>query len=97
MAVIEPASHTMKKGIHAETLEESTAGADEVIWFQPHQVGWDMSRLENSKSRLISDHRSLVRIIVERARGHSDNLHIVIMSNSSFGGVHQEIVHRLRA
>ena len=97
IAVIEPASHTMKKGTHAETLAGSTAGADEVIWFQPDNVAWDMSRLENNKSRLISDHTTLIRTVVERARSHSGNLHIVIMSNGSFGGAHREIVQGLRA
>ena len=96
MAVIEPASHTMKKGVHAETLAESTEGADEVIWFQPHHISWDMSRLENTKSRLISDHSSMIRVVVERARNQSDSLHIVIMSNGSFNGAHQEIIQGLR-
>ena len=96
MAVIEPASHTMKKGVHAETLAESTEGADEVIWFQPHHISWDMSRLENTKSRLISDHSSMIRVVVERARNQSDSLHIVIMSNGSFDGAHQEIIQGLR-
>ena len=97
IAVIEPASHTMKKGTHAETLAESTAGADEVLWFQTDKVAWDMSMLENSTSRLISDHITLIRTVVERARCHSGNLHIVIMSNGPFGRAHREIVQSLRA
>lgn len=43
VAVIEPRSNTMKMGVHHDSLIESAAGADQVYWFQPEQVDWDLA------------------------------------------------------
>ncbi len=95
VAVIEPASHTMKKGTHAETLLASSTDADETLWFRPNDIAWDMSRVENARNQLLDDHGNIVKTVIERIRNCSGKLHVVIMSNGSFGGIHEQIAESL--
>src|SRR5579863_2111416 len=41
IAVLEPRSHTMRMGVHRDTLAAAFAGADEVWLYTPADLGWD--------------------------------------------------------
>ena len=47
--VIEPASNTMRAGVHQETLVAACESADEVVWRRPANSGLDLAALEASK------------------------------------------------
>jgi UDP-N-acetylmuramate: L-alanyl-gamma-D-glutamyl-meso-diaminopimelate ligase len=89
-AIIEPASHTMRKGTHQHQLLQSADDADEVIWFQPANADWDMATLESGHSSIESELGALLQHAV--AVPDDRPAHLVIMSNGSFQGVHQQIV-----
>lgn len=94
MAVIEPASHTMRKGTHETTLLASAQSADEIIWFRPEGANWDMSSLATDKSSLHANIDNLLQTVLAR---HIDGpMHVVIMSNGSFQGLHLKIVEGLK-
>ena len=95
LAVIEPASHTMRQGTHEATLGKSVDVADHTIWFKPASVGWDMSPLGRGNATLINDIDKLAATVEARSKSLGKPLHIVIMSNGGFMGVHQKIVNRL--
>ncbi len=95
LAIIEPASHTMKKGTHATTLAQSTSGADHVVWFKPAKVSWDMSLLRNGHTQVLDNTGEIIEAALSAVNKTKTNLHIVIMSNSSFGGLHKTMVERL--
>ena len=97
LAVIEPASHTMKKGTHEHSLDASIAQADEAIWYQPASINWDMNHLSRGNSRLVTDVDQLVDVVTGHARKADSPLHVVIMSNGSFQGAHRRIVDDLTA
>ncbi len=40
--MIEPRSNSMKLGAHRDGLPESVAQADQVIWYAPPNLGWDL-------------------------------------------------------
>ncbi|MCB1657140.1 MAG: UDP-N-acetylmuramate:L-alanyl-gamma-D-glutamyl-meso-diaminopimelate ligase, partial [Pseudomonadales bacterium] len=42
-AIIEPRSNTMRMGTHKDNLAESARDADQVIWYQPAGLDWDLS------------------------------------------------------
>ena len=42
-AIIEPRSNTMRMGTHKDNLAESARDADQVIWYQPSGLDWDLS------------------------------------------------------
>jgi 4-hydroxy-3-polyprenylbenzoate decarboxylase len=43
IAVIEPRSNSMKLGAHRDGLPESVNDADQVIWYAPANLGWDLA------------------------------------------------------
>ncbi|MBT4162605.1 MAG: UDP-N-acetylmuramate:L-alanyl-gamma-D-glutamyl-meso-diaminopimelate ligase, partial [Gammaproteobacteria bacterium] len=95
LAVIEPASHTMKKGTHEDTLLSSIAPADKTLWFEPGSVNWNMAPLNTGTSHVVNDIDTLISGVATQAREAQSPLHIVIMSNGSFQGAHQRIVEAL--
>ena len=97
IAMIEPASHTMKTGVHAETLLASAGDADAVYWYQPDTVKWDMSGLAASDSHLVSSVEQLLKVAKSELAEPNVERHIVIMSNGSFMGLHQKLVKLARA
>lgn len=95
LAVIEPGSHTMRKGTHAQTLENSAQPADYVIWFQPESIEWKMSEhIQNSGHTIIEDRSDLVATTMLHIRQFNIS-HVVVMSNSGFGGFHQQLLDQL--
>jgi UDP-N-acetylmuramate: L-alanyl-gamma-D-glutamyl-meso-diaminopimelate ligase len=95
LAVIEPRSNTMRMGEHRAALAPSTADADQVFWYQPRGLGWSLDDVlaQSKVPALISDDiEELVALIVERALPGDD---VVVMSNGSFGGIHERLLSAL--
>jgi len=95
LAVIEPASHTMRRGVHESSLGASSSAANQTIWFQPGNVDWDMSTLSGKQSLTVDTPDKLFKNVYARATQSVEPLHIVIMSNGSFGGFHKKLVDAL--
>lgn len=102
MAVIEPRSATMKLGIHQQALGQSVVDSDQVLWFQNANIGWDllsMAKEISISSTVFQDIDSLLAAIVEAKdaiQSARQSVHIVIMSNGGFGGLHQLLLEKLR-
>jgi UDP-N-acetylmuramate: L-alanyl-gamma-D-glutamyl-meso-diaminopimelate ligase len=96
LAIIEPGSHTMKKGTHKEKLRDSTSLADQVIWFEPDNLDWDFEAAVSRPATRIS--KSIDQIISWSLQfaATAKPAHIIIMSNSSFGGLQSNLVKQLR-
>ncbi|HNC85811.1 MAG TPA: UDP-N-acetylmuramate:L-alanyl-gamma-D-glutamyl-meso-diaminopimelate ligase [Agitococcus sp.] len=95
-AIIEPRSNTMRMGTHKDNLAESARDADQVIWYQPAGLDWDLSpviaaspvpaQVANNIDGIIAD------VIAQVKSGDA----IVIMSNGGFGGIHGKLVNALK-
>lgn len=95
-AIIEPRSNTMRMGTHKDNLAESARDADQVIWYQPSGLDWDLSpvvaaspipaQVANNIDGVIAD------VIAQVKSGDA----IVIMSNGGFGGIHGKLVNALK-
>jgi UDP-N-acetylmuramate: L-alanyl-gamma-D-glutamyl-meso-diaminopimelate ligase len=96
-AVIEPRSNTMRLGVHKAGLADSASAADEVIWYQPEGMDWDLSAVVAASSvsaQLMSSIDDIInRIVTEAKSGDA----VVIMSNGGFGGIHQRLLAALGA
>jgi len=95
IALIEPRSNTMRMGEHREQLAAATADADVVHWFQPAGLDWSLEGVvagSPGESRLHTDIDELVATVAEDARRGDQ---VVIMSNGSFGGIHQKLLAQL--
>lgn len=95
IAVLEPRSATMKRGVHKDTLAASLASADEVWFHVPADLGWDAAaviRSLGSRGHLAPDVDVLARELASRLRPGD---HALIMSNGGFGGLHGKLLTAL--
>ena len=95
LAVIEPRSNTMRGGEHLDQLGPATAAADHVFWYQPVGLNWSLQRIvdqSNCSAEVVSDIDTLVAKIVTAAQPGDA---VVIMSNGSFGGLHDRLLSTL--
>jgi len=96
LAIIEPGSHTMRKGTHAQTLAESTACADQIIWFQPPNIAWQMAEhIKGDQHQIVVDRDQLVEQALDCINTRSIQ-HVIIMSNGGFGGFQEQLKNQLK-
>jgi UDP-N-acetylmuramate: L-alanyl-gamma-D-glutamyl-meso-diaminopimelate ligase len=96
LAVLEPRSNTMKRGILKDALPESLADADRTFVYTAG-LGWDAGSVfapMGARARCIDDLDQLVSAI--KAEAHSGD-HVLVMSNGGFGGIHEKLLDRLSA
>lgn len=96
-AIIEPRSNTMRMGSHKDGLAHSARLADEVIWYQPEGLDWDLQPVVAAAPNKAKIARTLDDIIhtVSQEAGEGDA--VVIMSNGDFGGLHQKLLSALKS
>lgn len=95
IALIEPRSNTMRMGEHREQLANATSDADVVHWYQPEGLDWSLDTVlaqSSVEAHLHTDIEELVARVSVQARPRDQ---IVIMSNGSFGGIHQKLLTAL--
>ena len=103
LAVLEPRSNTMKLGVMKAQLPLSLEAADNIFAYGAstgkESLGWDLNevlaplnRLSPSRAKSFDDLNALVAAVVKEAKPGD---HILVMSNSGFGGVHQKILKAL--
>lgn len=99
IAVLEPRSNTMKLGAMAARLPDSLSSADLVFCYNEtqgkHALGWNASQVLaplGDKASTWTDLDKMITSIVQVARPGDS---IVIMSNGSFGGIHQRLLDSL--
>src|SRR5262249_52135763 len=81
LAVLEPRSHTMRMGVHRDTLAASLAGADQVWLYAPPDLGWDTAPVLaalGGRGHRSSEVAALARELAAAARAGD---HVLIMSN----------------
>ena len=96
LAILEPASNTMRLGTHRETLGPTLSGADASWVLAPARSHWDVHTLEREHPdvRVRDDIDTIVRECCEQA--HPGDA-ILVMSNAGFGGIQTRLAAELRA
>ncbi|TCV21016.1 UDP-N-acetylmuramate:L-alanyl-gamma-D-glutamyl-meso-diaminopimelate ligase [Vibrio crassostreae] len=95
IAVLEPRSATMKRGVHKETLADSLKQADSTYLFQPENIDWsvqDVADACHQPAHVSGDMDAFVAKIVSEAQAGDQ---ILVMSNGGFGGIHQKLLDAL--
>ena len=96
LAILEPRSNTMKRGVMKDALPSSLAQADRVYIYTAG-LGWDarsLFALLGARARCEEDLEPLVAAVVAEARAGD---HVLVMSNGGFGGIHDKLLARLSA
>lgn len=95
LAVLEPRSNTMKMGHHKDEIAPALVRADHVFLLQPDNIPWEVAEIAAKciqPTDWAADLDKLVDIIVKEAQPKD---HILVMSNGSFGGIHQNLLDKL--
>ena len=86
----------MKLGAHRDGLPESVNDADQVIWYAPPNLGWDLAGTA-AQCKVPSVVADSLEAIIERIKGQArPGTHVVIMSNGGFGGLHGKLAEALK-
>jgi len=94
-AIIEPRSNTMRLGVYKDKLAGVCADADQVLWFQPPGVDWDLQSVAEASPVPAQVFQSTDDIIETICAESAAGDHVVIMSNGGFEGVHQRLLAAL--
>ncbi|MDZ5604540.1 UDP-N-acetylmuramate:L-alanyl-gamma-D-glutamyl-meso-diaminopimelate ligase [Pseudomonas sp. RP23018S] len=96
IAIIEPRSNSMKLGAHRDGLPDSVNHADQVIWYAPANLGWDLAGTA-ARCTVPSVVADSLEAIIERVKDQArPGTHVVIMSNGGFGGLHLKLAEALQ-
>jgi UDP-N-acetylmuramate: L-alanyl-gamma-D-glutamyl-meso-diaminopimelate ligase len=97
IAVLEPRSNTMKLGTHKTALADSLRGADRVFVYKSPDVKWDVGEAMVPLGSLVVVHEDLARLTQAIVAESGPGDHLVLMSNGSFGGLHERLLEALKA
>ena len=95
LALIEPRSNTMRLGTHRDQLASSTSDADIVYWYQPEGIDWSLDDVIASSAVPAQLHIAIDELVRQVCLDARPGDQIVIMSNGSFGGIHQRLLTAL--
>jgi UDP-N-acetylmuramate: L-alanyl-gamma-D-glutamyl-meso-diaminopimelate ligase len=96
LAVLEPRSNTMKRGVMKAELPGSLRDADRVYVYSAG-LDWEAAEVfaPLGKRAFCSDNlEALVAAVAAEARAGDQ---VLVMSNGGFGGIHDKLLERLRA
>lgn len=96
VAVLEPRSNTMRMGVHKELLPESLAAADNVVFYQPNNMGWDVQPIAAQLGEKASVFFTVDEILRFLAKSLKSGDHVLIMSNGGFENIHSRLLETLK-
>ncbi len=94
-AVLEPRSNTMKMGHHKDEIAPALVRADKVFLLQPDNIPWEVAEIATDCVQPVkwaANIEKLVDFVIAEAQPTD---HILVMSNGSFGGIHQKLLDKL--
>lgn len=94
-AIIEPASNTMRLGAYKNQLAQATHCANHVFWYQPSNLTWHLQKFVGSSHHKVNCESSIDSIVEKVVNHAKEGDHIVIMSNSHFGGIQKRLMNKI--
>jgi len=95
IAVLEPRSNTMKRGVHKHLLEDALSNADEVLIFADDSVQWQITELANDKISAFKETGELLDNLLQKLRIEDQPCNVLIMSNGGFENLYKRLIDKL--
>lgn len=95
IAVLEPRSATMKRGVHKETLAASLKQADEVFLYQPESIAWSVQDVAAQCQQPAFTSDNIDQFVANIAQRAEAGTQILVMSNGGFEGIHGKLLTAL--
>jgi UDP-N-acetylmuramate: L-alanyl-gamma-D-glutamyl-meso-diaminopimelate ligase len=96
LAVLEPRSNTMKRGVLKDALPESLSNADRAFVYTAG-LAWDAGAVFKTMGEKARCDDNLDRLVAAVSAESRPGDHVLIMSNGGFGGIHERLLDRLSA
>ena len=97
VAVLDPASNTMRMGVHRDTLAPALALADRVLLHRAPRLAFDLAAVAAATRAPATVHDSVDDILAALRAEVLPGDRILIMSNGGFGGIHDRLAAALEA
>jgi len=94
LVVLEPRSNSMRLGVMKDSLAPSLADAQHVFCYTGG-IGWDVQVALTPLGMRAEGYADLDALIAAVARAACVGDHVLVMSNGSFGGIHDKLLTRL--
>jgi UDP-N-acetylmuramate: L-alanyl-gamma-D-glutamyl-meso-diaminopimelate ligase len=94
LAVLEPRSNTMKRGVHKDELPGSLGGADRAYVYTAG-LAWDAAAVFGRLGARAYCDASLESLVARIAAEARPGDQVLVMSNGGFGGIHAKLLARL--
>jgi UDP-N-acetylmuramate: L-alanyl-gamma-D-glutamyl-meso-diaminopimelate ligase len=91
VAVLEFGSYTMRTGVHKDNMKEALDTADLVVC-KSTDADWGLQDVLSTFKQPTSLYRDVDQLVSGLAPQLKAGDHVIIMSNSGFGGVHQKLI-----
>jgi UDP-N-acetylmuramate: L-alanyl-gamma-D-glutamyl-meso-diaminopimelate ligase len=92
VVVLEFGSYTMRNGVHKGEIEQALATADVVICKQPVSDDWGLASVLQNMQKPTSLYDNVDTLVENLAPQLKPNDHVIVMSNSGFGGIHEKLL-----
>ncbi|KJY82023.1 UDP-N-acetylmuramate:L-alanyl-gamma-D-glutamyl-meso-diaminopimelate ligase [Vibrio galatheae] len=95
IAVLEPRSATMKRGVHKNTLAAALQAADAVFLYQPESIDWSVEEIAAQCQQHAQTANRVDQLVDDIVANVSSGDHILVMSNGGFEGIHDKLLAKL--
>lgn len=95
VAVLEFGSYTMRSGVHKNHIKDALSKADMVVCKRPEDANWDLDGILEQFSQPTAIFDSVDVLVDNLAKQLKVGDHVVVMSNSGFGGIHHKLLKAL--
>lgn len=97
IAVLEPRSNTMKRGVHADQLAAALLQADRVLLYATDDLMWDAREALAPMGAMAEVYEDIQQIVARVTTLVGPGDHVLVMSNGGFQGIHQRLLEALGA
>ncbi len=92
IAVLEFGSYTMRTGVHKNALQTAFNNADMVVCKRPDGNDWGLAEVLKKLTQPHALYDNVDALVAGLSKQLQPNDHVIVMSNSGFGGIHEKIL-----
>lgn len=97
VVVLEFGSYTMRTGVHRDAMKEALKLADKVICKRPAGTDWGLEAVLKQFSQPTAMYDDVDSLVTNLSPQLQSGDHVVVMSNSGFGGIHNKLLLAISA
>jgi UDP-N-acetylmuramate: L-alanyl-gamma-D-glutamyl-meso-diaminopimelate ligase len=92
IAVLEFGSYTMRTGVHKNAMQTALSAADMVVCKRPDGKDWGLEAILKQLTQPNALYDNVDALVEGLSKQLQPNDHVIVMSNSGFGGIHEKIL-----